>query len=121
MQHQLGFSATDFDTDLCALTSAASQAQLHLNQNRVTHITIFATNPAAIKAITNLCPHPGQSFSRDFCTMLTQTLSVFRNTRITIEWCLSEVSIAGIHCCIDLARNATTAPFPPDHRKAPYA
>ncbi len=114
---QLGFSATDFDADLCALASAASQAQLHLNLNQVTNVTILATNPAAIQAITNLRPHPGQSFSRDFCSTLTQILSVFRNTRITIEWCPSEVSIAGIRRCIDLARDAASAPLPPNHQE----
>jgi hypothetical protein len=44
---QLGFSAIDINADLCALASAASQA--HLNQNRVAHVTIFATSPAAIQ------------------------------------------------------------------------
>jgi len=90
---QLGFSTTDFDADLCALATATAQA------------------------ITNLRPHPGQSSSRKFCTTMTQILSNFRNTRVSIEWCPSEISIAGIHRCIDLARETATAPFPPSHRE----
>jgi hypothetical protein len=84
-----GFSATDFDANLCALASAANRAQLHLSQHHVLNSTIFSTNPAAIQAITNLCPHPGQPFSREFCTTPTQFLSIFRNMRITIGWCRS--------------------------------
>ena len=104
---QLGFSPTDFDTDLCALASTANQVQLFLNQNQVPHMTILSTNPAAIQAITNLHPHSRQSFSHKFYTMLTQILSA-------IKWCPSEASIAS---CIHLARDAATTPFSPNHRE----
>ncbi len=81
---QLGFSTTDFDTDLCALALVASQAQLYLNQNQVPNITILSTNPAVIQATTNLRPHLGQSFSREFCTMLTQILSISNHHRMVL-------------------------------------
>ncbi|KAF8467036.1 hypothetical protein DFH94DRAFT_620613, partial [Russula ochroleuca] len=77
---------------------------------------IYSTNPAAIQAITNLRPHPGQSFSRDFCNTPTQILFVCRS-QITLEWCPSESSITGIKRCTDLARSHATAPWPPNHRE----
>jgi hypothetical protein len=98
---------------MCALAAAANQAQLFLNQHPNTPQTIFATNPTAIQAITNLRPHPGQFFSREFCDMLTQIFSIFRNTRIKLEWSPSESSIAGIKRCIGLARDNATTPFFP--------
>jgi hypothetical protein len=50
----LGFTATNFDADLCALVSAAHQAQLFLNQRPVPQVTIFPINPFAIHPVTNL-------------------------------------------------------------------
>src|SRR5258708_8344805 len=69
------------------------------------------------KSFTNLRPHMGQSFSREFCTTRTQVLSSFRSTRVSIEWWPSVVSIAGIRCYIDLTRETATTPFPPNHRE----
>ena len=62
---QLGFS-TDFDAVLYTLAAAAAKVQLHLrvNQHQTPHVTILSMNP-------DLRPHPGQSFSRKFCTTLT--------------------------------------------------
>ena len=40
---------------------------------------MFPMNRAAIHAVTNLRPHAGQSFSRDFWYMLTHFLSIFGN------------------------------------------
>jgi hypothetical protein len=53
---QLGFSTTDFATDLCALALAASQAQLYLNQNQVPNITILSTNLVPSKPHKPLAP-----------------------------------------------------------------
>jgi hypothetical protein len=51
----LGFTATDFDADMCALAAAANQAQLFLNQHPNTpQITIFATNPTSGPIRANL-------------------------------------------------------------------
>jgi Reverse transcriptase (RNA-dependent DNA polymerase) len=117
-ERNFGFSATAFDADLVSLASAAFQAQLFLNQHPSTpQITIYSTNPAAIQAITNLRPHSGQSSSRDFCDTLTRILSSFRSTHIKLEWCPSEVSIAGIKRCIDLARSIASIPLPANHRE----
>ena len=113
----LGATATDFDTDLATLVTAVNQAQLSLNQHAFPQVTIFSTNPAAIQAITNLCPHMGQSFSRDFCSTLTQIFLAFRSTRINLEWCPSATSIAGIKRCIDLAQTNAANPWPPNHRE----
>jgi hypothetical protein len=112
----LGASATAFDADLAALSSAVSQAQLFLNEHPTPQITIYSTNPAAIQAITNLRPHAGQSFSREFCNTLTQIFFVCRS-RIKLEWCPSESSIAGIKRCIEHACSHATAPWPPNHRE----
>ena len=112
----IGVTATVFDADLAALASAILQAQLYLNTHPGTQVTIFSTNPAAIQAITNLRPHQGQPFSRDFCSTLTQIFSLSRSS-VKLEWCPSEVSIAGIKRCIDLARSHATTPFPPFHRE----
>ena len=113
----LGATATDFDADLSTLVTAINQAQLHLNLHPLPQITIFSTNPAAIQAITNLHPHSGQSFSRDFCTMLTQILSAHRTIKIKLEWCPSATSIEGIKQCIDLAHNNAAAPLALNHRE----
>ena len=45
----------------------------------------FADGP--IQAIMNLHPHAGQFFSREFSNTLTQIFSIFRPTRIHLEWC----------------------------------
>ena len=113
----LGATATDFNTDLAALVTAVNQAQLSLNQHAFPQVTIFSTNPAAIQAITNLRPHMGQSFSRDFCSTLTQIFLAFRSTRINLEWCPSATSIAGIKRCIDLTQTNAANPWPPNHRE----
>jgi hypothetical protein len=113
----LGATATDFDADLAALVTAVNQAQLSLNQHAFPQVTIFSTNPAAIQAITNLRPHMGQSFSRDFCSTLTQIFLAFRSTRINLKWCPSATSIAGIKRCIDLAQTNAANPWPPNHRE----
>lgn len=39
------------------------------------------------------------------------------STRVQLEWCPSEVSIAGIRRCIDLARANAAAPLPQDHQE----
>ena len=49
-------AATDFDADLCALATAAMQVQQHVALHPNHQVTIYSTNPAAIQAITNLCP-----------------------------------------------------------------
>lgn len=41
----LGFTATDFDTDLCALVSVAHQAQLFIDQRPVPQVTISSAFP----------------------------------------------------------------------------
>ena len=93
--HHLGVHATAFGADLAALVSAIGQAQLYINRHPATQVTIYATNPSAIQAITNLRPHLGQTFSRNFCSSLTQ-IFIF---------------------CIDLARANATTPLPLNRRK----
>ena len=104
--------ATDFDADLCTLAIAADQAQQFLTLHPSHNATIYSTNPSAIQAITNLRPHAGQSFALKFRTSLTEIFSASRSTRVSLEWCPSEVSIAGICRCIDLARANAAAPLP---------
>ena len=112
----LGTTATDFDADLCALATAAMQVQQHVALHPNHQVTIYSTNPAAIQAITNLRPHAGQSFALEFSALLTQTFASSRS-KIKLEWCPSEATIAGIRRCIDLARTNTTAPWPPGHQE----
>ncbi|KAH9986951.1 hypothetical protein BJV77DRAFT_964986 [Russula vinacea] len=109
-------TATDFDADLCTLATAAMQVQQHVTLHPNHQVTIYSTNPAAIQAITNLRPHVGQSFALEFSALLTQTFASSRS-KIKLEWCPSEASIAGIRRCIDLARTNATAPWPPGHQE----
>lgn len=44
----LGFTATDFDTDLCALVSVAHQAQLFIDQRPVPQVTISSAFPPVV-------------------------------------------------------------------------
>ncbi|KAF8497427.1 hypothetical protein F5888DRAFT_1803455 [Russula emetica] len=129
----LGFTASDFDTDLCALVSAAHQAQLFVNQRPVPQVTIFPLNPAAIHAVTNLGPQAGQSFSPDFCNMLTLILSVFtvRQPLFEFDVCLHggrpKAEVANerwkkifpgvVRANTYLAYMNAAAPLPPNHHE----
>jgi hypothetical protein len=112
-----GTSATDFDADLCALVTAITLAQSHLNSHPAHQVTIYSINPVAIQAITNLRPHMGQSSSREFCSVLTNLFSSPRPPHVNLEWCPSEVSIAGIKRCIVLAHELATIPLPEENRE----
>ena len=69
----LGFTATDFDAALCAIRPP-TPTRLHPTSRPSTHHLL---NKPAIHAVTNLRPHAGQSYSRDFRNMLTELLSGF--------------------------------------------
>jgi len=74
----LGIAATAYDADI----SAIWLAQDHLNRHPSHKTTLHSPNPAAIQAITNLRPHTGQIFAREFCTTLTQIFSQLRRTSL---------------------------------------
>jgi hypothetical protein len=113
----LGTSATAFDADLGSLVSAARLAQSHLNCSPTTLITILSPNPSAIRAI--LRPHAGQFYAREFCSTLTQIFSVFRNTKVHLDWCPSQAKpkSVGIKRCIELALNSAANPLQPNLRE----
>ena len=77
----------------------------------------LSPNPSAIQAITNLRPHAGQFHSREFCSTLTQILSVFRNAKVHLDWCPSKPKSVGIKRCIELAFNNAANPLPPNLRE----
>ena len=91
--------------DLCVLISAAHQFYLVLKHRPVPQVTIFSINPPSTQS-PNVRPHAGQYFSCAFCNILTQLLTVFRDTQ---EWSPSARPIAGHQTLLRPARkNATT-------------
>jgi len=113
----LGTTATAFNADLGSLVSAIRLAQNNLNRSPIKQITILSPNPSAIQAITNLRPHTGQFHSREFCSTLTQILSVFRNAKVNLDWCPSRPKSVGIKRCIELVLNNAANPLPPNLRE----
>ena len=113
----LGITATAHDADLGSLVTAARLAQGRLNQHPTSKITTPSPNPAAIQAITNLRPHAGQLHSREFCNTLTQIFSLFRRTKLHLEWCPPKPATTGLKRCAELAQANAANPLPPHHRE----
>jgi hypothetical protein len=86
--------------------SLKPKAQLrHLTPRNHSHGLLTINQPALSRLPT---------FSREYCSTLTQILSIFRNVNVKLEWCPFESWIAGIKHCINLTREHTVAP-PPSH------
>ena len=107
----LGPAAEVYDGELTALLMGATVAtRIAANNPSITNIHFYADNSAAIQAIFDPKPKPGQLTALNFHNKISKFLDENDQRRVRIGWIPGHCHIKGNDRADELAKDATTLP-----------
>lgn len=90
--------------------------------SRQTRPRTFQPHPQSHNPHFEPCSHSSHNTRANFSLVnpapwLTQTFSLFRRTKLHLEWRPSKPALPGLRQCLELAQTNATNSFPPNHRE----
>lgn len=101
-----GKKVTSYDAEMLALASASKHIRHKEYPLPPREINIFSDSSSALRNILDPSPHPAQAFSLIFIRNITETLDMFPNLTITLDWCPGHSGVKGNEIADELADQA---------------
>ena len=101
-----GRKVTSYDAEMLALATASKHIRNQKYTSAPREINLFSDSSSALRNILDPSPHPAQAFSLIFIRNISETLDMFPDLTITLDWCPGHSGVIGNEIADGLADQA---------------